>query len=227
MTQECRTELLSDYIDEDLEPATHQQIEEHIAVCGACHALVSDLRKVVRRAGALENPVPTPNLWPGIASRIGSHVSAIPRAEQRRAVRRRSVTFSVPQLMAAGIAMIALVGTAGWFGARAGNDENTAPIVAAEMPADVATLASVSFETRYDRAVVELMATLERERAYLNPSTIRVVEENLRLIDDAIARANAALAEDPESDYVRDHLERTVRQKLGLLRRVTEMASRS
>ena len=74
--------------------------------------------------------------------------------------------------------------------------------------------------TRFDEAVADLVQVLEEEREFLNPRTVRIVEENLAIIDRAIERSRQALMQDPESDYLRDHLEQTMRQKLTLLRRV-------
>ncbi len=225
MIDDCKTELLSEYIDDELEPVARRELDKHIATCGPCQSLVTELRNVVRRGGAFEHGGPHQDLWPGIAARIG--VTMPPQKLVPKKLVRRRVSLSVPQLLAAGIAMVSLVGTAGWVGTQLSRGVVDPQVFAAETPDEVATLVSVSVGTRYDEAVAELMATLEREREWLNPSTIRVVEQNLLIIDVAIARARAALQQDPESEYVRHHLERTVRQKLGLLRRVTEMASRS
>ena len=41
--------------------------------------IVSDLRRVVRRARTLKNPSPATDLWPGIAARIGAGTSQGPR----------------------------------------------------------------------------------------------------------------------------------------------------
>ncbi len=226
MIEDCKTELLSEYIDGELEPVARGELEKHIATCGPCRGLVTELRNVVRRGGAFEHGGPHQDLWPGIAARIGV-TTAVQKLTIPKQSARRRVSLSVPQLLAAGIAMVSLVGTAGWMGAQLSRSVVDPQAFAMETPGEVETLVSVSVGTRYDEAVAELMATLEREREWLNASTIRVVEENLLIIDGAIARAREALQQDPESEYVRHHLERTVRQKLGLLRRVTQMASRS
>jgi hypothetical protein len=53
------------------------------------------------------------------------------------------------------------------------------------------------------------------------------LEESLATIDRAIDSAQEAVRADPESEYLRGHLERTTRQKLTLLRRVTAFTSSS
>jgi hypothetical protein len=51
-----------------------------------------------------------------------------------------------------------------------------------------------------------------------------VVEENLRVIDDAIDEARAALARDPANGFLYRHLDRTMTKKLDLLRRAAGAA---
>ncbi len=67
------------------------------------------------------------------------------------------------------------------------------------------------------------MVITER-RDQLDPETVRVIEENLRLIDRAIAQAQQALAQDPASTYLNEHLIATMQQKLEFLRRAAHMA---
>ena len=51
-----------------------------------------------------------------------------------------------------------------------------------------------------------------------------VIEENLMIIDRAIAQAQRALAEDPASIYLNEYLAATMRQKLEFLRQAAQMA---
>lgn len=74
---------------------------------------------------------------------------------------------------------------------------------------------------RYDSAIAELEQVLADNRTRLNPATVEVVEANLALIDRAIADARRALAADPASRYLNDHLAETMKRKVDLLRRVT------
>ena len=73
------------------------------------------------------------------------------------------------------------------------------------------------------------MADLERAfragRATLRPETTRVIEENLRAIDIAIAQADSALRRDPGSAYLNQYLATTMQRKLKLLRRAVEITT--
>ncbi|MEO8946110.1 MAG: hypothetical protein ABI338_06385 [Gemmatimonadaceae bacterium] len=70
----------------------------------------------------------------------------------------------------------------------------------------------------YDSEIATLHDALEARRGQLNPATVAVIEQNLRVIDDAISQSEAALARDPNSALLNDQLDRTLAKKTGLLR---------
>jgi hypothetical protein len=89
-------------------------------------------------------------------------------------------------------------------------------------PADWALAAYT--DPRYDAAIAELELALARGRGTLDPNTIRILEQNLAIIDRAVAEARRAVAADPANTYLRDHLAATMRRKVDLLRRATVIA---
>jgi len=56
---------------------------------------------------------------------------------------------------------------------------------------------------------------------------VRVVRQNLAVINQAIAEARTALERDPGSTYLNLHLANTMRRKVELLRRVNALVSES
>jgi hypothetical protein len=80
-------------------------------------------------------------------------------------------------------------------------------------------------ERQYDAAVLDLQRALEQGRGRLSPETVRVLERNLKTIDTAISEARSALAADPGNVYLNDHLARTMRKKLDLLRQANAIAA--
>ncbi|MEO5511889.1 MAG: zf-HC2 domain-containing protein [Longimicrobiales bacterium] len=71
----------------------------------------------------------------------------------------------------------------------------------------------------YDVAIAELEQAAAQSRGQLDPTTLRVIEQTMGTIDQAIADARAALAAEPSNAYLHRHLDRTMKQKLDLLRR--------
>jgi hypothetical protein len=209
------TDRLSEYLDGDL--AEHEQaaIEAHLGTCAACSETLAGLRRVVVRARALEDRPPSDDLWSGVAARIGA------------GPRRRRLTFSVPQLLAAGIALAVLSGGSAWLlhpdpavvavVQRAPGPRGTVP---------VATVGSTGAAARsYDSAVDDLEHILEEGRGRLDSTTVRVLEQNLALIDRAIAQAQRAVAADSANLYLNTHLAETMRRKIDLLRQAAALVS--
>jgi hypothetical protein len=82
-------------------------------------------------------------------------------------------------------------------------------------------------DPRYDAAIAELERTLAEGRGKLEPRTLAVVEENLRIIDRAIADARRAIEADPKNIWLRSHLAANMKRKVDLLRSATLLATTS
>ena len=201
---------LSEYSDGELEPSERRALEAHLADCAECRADVDALRAVVARAGSLTDTAPTSNLWPDVATRIGAPPAG------RTTLTTRRFAFTLPQLVAASLALIVASGGMVWL-ARMGGSTTDFPPVLGEVR--VANFGDAAF----DEAVADLQQTLEAGRGRLDPETIRVLETNLEAIDRAIAQCREALEADPSSVYLNTYLAETRRRKLELLRRATAL----
>ena len=78
-------------------------------------------------------------------------------------------------------------------------------------------------DAQCDEAVAELERALEEGRGRLDATTISVVEQNLSIIDLAIAEARGALMSDPSNGFLSGHLIEARRRKLDLLRRAADL----
>jgi anti-sigma factor RsiW len=244
------TDRLSDYVDGELSPAEREEMEKHLFTCAECTAVLEEIRSVIARARALDERPPGHDLWPAIAARIGAGSAAelveLSSGRPSKRLRDRRFAFSLPQLAAACLALIALSGAAAWLArgglsAPAGTapsqvalrdsilpDSGTVPPDNGGAGARFASTATSPLkfgEPQYDRAVADLERALREGRGRLDPTTVKVVEHNLRTIDRAIEQARLALAADPGSAYLNAHLAETMRRKLELLRRANEIAS--
>jgi len=206
------TDRLSEYLDGELDSAQRTALEAHLGTCGECRATLIELRGVVDRAKALEDRPPARNLWPGIAARLIP--GRRPGVNQPRA---RRFSFSVPQLLAASIALVLLSGGGAWLALKPG--------VLRDTPRPDVPVTAVTWTSRTDVAVAELQAALTRNESRLDTATVRVVRQNLAVIDQAIAEARSALEADPANTYLNLHLANTMRRKVELLRRVNAIAA--
>ena len=219
------TDRLSDYVDQDLEGAERAELERHLRECEECASTLSDLKRVVARAGALadEATAPAPDLWPGIVARIREpRPRAVPIGRGGASDHRRF--FSVPQLLAACLVAAVLSGTAVWFSQRSAPHE-TGELIPGSASRNAAAEPASSHPGASATAVEELRAALASGRDDLDPATVRTMEESLMVIEIAIREARRALDADPHNTYVRAHLDETMRRKVELLHRATMLAS--
>ncbi len=224
------TNKLSDYLDDELSSSERRALEAHLATCAACSRTLDELRRVVARAGALEDRPPTKDLWSGVARRIGV---TVPSTEidltERREQRRRRFAFTVPQLAAAAVVLVTASSAGVWSLMQ--NGSRPSAITPQPTPDGQPTAQSASWvdstQRSFDASVTQLRAALETGRDRLDTATVRILEDNLRIIDSAIAQARTALAADPGSAYLSQHLAQTMRKKLELLQRAQSIAARS
>jgi hypothetical protein len=84
---------------------------------------------------------------------------------------------------------------------------------------------SASFDaTRIEGEIGQLQQALDRGRGKLDPKTVKVLEENLRIIHKATEDARHALEQDPANRDLQDYLAGSVQRKLDLVRRAAVMA---
>jgi len=226
MTTDSFTDRLSEYLDGEITPAERDDIDRHLTQCAECRSTLEDLRGVVSEAALLRDARPVRDLWSGIVGQIAP--DGRPRARVspfRRAITSR-LSFTLPQLAAAGIALMVLSGGLVWM-ARSGDPRaDFDPLSAQSGPASpTPILAPVNFaDQHYDEAIADLERTLEAGRTKLDPETVRVLEENLGAIDRAIDQCRRALATDPANVYLNTHLANARQRKIALLRRATMLA---
>jgi anti-sigma factor RsiW len=211
------TYRLSEYLDGELGNDERVALEAHLATCGQCSAILGELRQVVAHAKSLEDRPPTKNLWVGIAQQIRRDAVVERPASVRRDRRRFSLT--VPQLLAASIALVLLSGGGVWMALK--------PTIVAEKPLPGTTITPVAWTSPADAAVAELQDALARNESRLDTATVRVVRQNLTVIDRAIAEARVALERDPGNTYLNLHLADTMRRKVELLRRINALVAES
>ncbi len=224
---------LSDYLDGEMSPAERALLDKRLAEDQELAETLEGLRRVKIHAQAVDDKVPghTQTIWDGIAQRIGATRAAprdrAPIVGSITSWQSRRVPISVPQLIAASVALVVLSGSGAMLIQRVGGDSRVTVLPFESAGVSVvpeAVFASIG-ATRYDQAVADLTRVLETQRQFLDQETIDVVEENLAIIDRAIERSLEALRTAPHSDYLRSHLEQTMRQKMTLLQHATARSS--
>lgn len=224
-TEDRFTDRLSEYLDGELNGSERAAVERHLTTCGICRSTLEELRAVVASASSLEDSGPAQDLWVAVATRIPPARSS---ARGSLFPPSRRVSFTLPQLAAAGLTLMVLSGGLVWM-ARSGDPRaDFQPIGASlEPPAlDAPAIRPANFaDAHYDTAVADLEQTLKEGRTKLDPETVRVLEDNLGAIDRAIEQCRRALAGDTANVYLNSHLAEARQRKLALLRRASALAA--
>lgn len=213
-THDAVTERLSEYLDGDLTAAEAAAVDAHLAECAECRLAVGQLRGIVAAAGTLGGHAPSRDLWAGVERRIGS--AAAPR---------RRFSFTLPQLAAAAVILMALSGGLVHL-LRPSPAPLATEVAETAAPGDRIVPVRLS-DPQYEGAVADLQRTLEAGRGRLDPETVRVVEQNLATIDEAIEQCRRALEADPANAFLNSHLVSARQRKLALLRQATALTTGS
>ncbi|MEQ1831493.1 MAG: anti-sigma factor [Candidatus Eisenbacteria bacterium] len=219
---------LSDYLDHDLARDDFDAVERHLVSCADCRDTLTALAAVKTRAASLVDPPAPTDLWAGIESRIGTAGSSSAAPRSRPVVvelpRRSRASWFAPQWVAAA-AVFAVVAAAALYGARGQFAPALRPDPVAVQPGAGAQAAAASFDAdQIEGEIGQLQAALDRGRGKLDPKTVQVLEDNLRIIRKATEDAKAALEADPANVDLQDYLAGSVQRKLDLVRRAAAMA---
>jgi hypothetical protein len=213
---------LQDYVDELVDAQERNEVEGHLAVCPRCfedvqkqRSLLGDLSKLPRRMA------PRRDLLPGIHAAIDAEKVRPLRVAQIGGRTLRSARY---HLAAAAIVLLVLSSAATVLVLRAGGWV-TGGTVVGTLPA-IAPEEFRALEANYVAATAELEEVLRDQRAALAPETVRILEENLAIIDRALAEASAALRADPGNPALSEMVVAAYEKKLDLLRRAADVPLR-
>lgn len=228
LTCERVDELLSAWIEGDLDQATHNEVNGHLGECLRCAAIVRDLTAIRRDAARLPELEPSRDLWEGIAARIETPVVHLETHRTMAPARRRWT------LAAAAVLLVTITSGITYSVAmrqvRPGGTVATADVPLAADPASTTSLVSAdprASEIVYNVEIDQLRAILDDRRGELDSATVAVVEQSLATIDRAIADAQAALARDASSPFLHEQLNRALEKKLGVLRTIALLPARA
>lgn len=189
----------------------------HLETCAECAADVDRIRRLMKLVKDSKSPdadVPA-ELWPGIRSRIEEKkVVSMPAREGERAGWREGRRWAIGGVVAAGLV------AALWLGrGRAAPGESTTPIDGAD--SGIAFVALVDSTHAYQEEAQQLLNHIELQRAMLRPEAKVALERDLKVIDVAIAELQDAIRNDPKNPALRRLLASSYRQKVDLLKRVS------
>ncbi len=198
-------ELLDDFADGELPEAASSELRNHLDSCEACARSEAELRALLHRAARLSAEIdPARDLWPGIRDRVATAAHLTPRT------RRPMVAYV--WMAAAAVLLVVLTSAVTFWVARRGAP--AAPRRAVASPELASLRAS---EPDYLQARRSLVAALNERRRHLSPETVRVIDQNLAVMDRALSSMKTALDKDPGNRGLVVLIESTYRQEIQLL----------
>jgi len=218
--------LLNDYVEETLAAAERSEVEQHLAACDACRALVDDLRAIRNVSASLEHRDPPARAWSRLerAIRLENEHRADIGARGVEPTARLNAPFTPSRYAYTWLAAAAAIVLAVYVGMRFRPAPAPEPQPAAVQATDSSTAgqASVEAELRaaeehYDKAIKGLEQITNAEKGALDTQTAATLQKNLAVIDQAISESRAALRAQPASQPAQDSLLESFKAKLALL----------
>ncbi len=216
-------ERLNDYLDDLLTGAERQEVEGHLEDCGVCQETLGAMRSLRQATTALpESLEPPRDLWPGVRRNLPGGATILdwlPRSIGLLAGVRWQTGLAAAAIVLAAATTLMFMGP-GWY--------PSGPKGHTRQASGSATLVSLrSAETDYLRATDDLLAELDRRRDDLSPRDLAVVEENLRVINEAIQEVWTVLEQEPDNQRNVFILTSMYRKKINLLRKAARLPSQS
>ena len=209
------------FADDSMSPEQRSSAEAHLAACESCAHDVARLTTLMKRIHETPAPAaPLDELWPTIRARI-ERSKVVPLAagagsgtrQAGSGVRRARWVASIGVLAAAAIVAFAVL--------RTRSQDIGDSTIAATDPNNAAFIAVVDSAHAYEAEAKILLDKFELQRAMLRPEAAKALERDLHVVDVAIAELKDAVARDPNNPALRQLLATSYRQKVDLLKRIT------
>jgi hypothetical protein len=213
------------YADGELDATTRQTHADHLATCSACAKRVTTLEGLLEQAKQMPAGIAPPDdLWPDLRRRIEAQ---------------KSVALNVspgpqhgpwwtrpwPAVAAAAILILATASATAWL--LAPDSGRVQPAIGAiqislpeNTPPQVAMLIA-----DYEAMTQRLAEDFASKRDLLPADAAQTVDQNLQIIDAALAELRQVLQSEPENETILELLTTAYRQKVSVLEHAAESVS--
>jgi hypothetical protein len=235
--QECR-ELISVFMDNELEEPKAEAVRTHLADCAACAKVCEDLAEILDIC-SIEEPaeIVPPNskaLWCRINNIIETEVKPEPVVQPRR----RIWHLSLPQLATAVLAiavissLLTVVGIQNYSQSAQAEDfvtRATANQTTFEKIAGRLGIIETPEETRLRRlreqqAVIDYWDKRVQARREIWDANVReAFDRNLNEINEAVSEYRLILEQNPQDDISIEMLDSAMNEKIALLREFSDL----
>ncbi len=231
-------ELISIYLDNELEQQVASNVQMHLAMCAECAKMCEDFAMILDfcNLDETEHSIP-PNskaLWCRINNLIETEIAAEMPAQIAGTKPKRSWQFSFSQVFASilGIALISslltIVGIKNYSTPNDNLTGNTAPSLFERALGKVGIIETPQ-QTRENR-IKEQQAAIEYWNRRVGEKRVKwavnlreAFDRNLREIDQTVYEYDKILQENPNDDLSGEMLDSALNEKMALLREFSEL----
>jgi len=161
---------------------------------------------------------PQRDLWPTLSTRLEPRRSRLLRFFGLAG----GWTGPATLRLAGAAALLVLVAVTLWLVRRPEVAPQITPAVAAGAPAAYQASAELArSEDGVLQARHDLLEAVQRQREHLAPETVEILEENMRIIDQAIGEIRSALDDDPQNQQLNMLLAAQYQREVELLKQVS------
>lgn len=227
MNTHLTDDQLHQYVDRELDPPARETCARHLESCPECAGRLTAVDALMARVEDLPATVEPPeDLWPALRHRIESRkvVSLDPPALPVPSWRS---WWTRPGFAAAAAALLVLATATATAWLLRPDGPSVRPgigAIPASLPANTPREVALLI-TDYEGMTQRLAEDFAAKRALLPAEAVLIVEENLRVIDEALGELRAVLLDDPENETLIRLLTTTYRQKVSVLEHATESVS--
>ena len=208
---------IDEFIDGDLSDHDAAAVRSHLEECPGCRAEHEGAVALQSAARSLPRSVePAHDLWPAINRRIADRRIVQGDFENPSRFRPRHVWMAA----AAAAILIFSVSLAYRAGLERGRPQTAQT---RHVESSYVQAAYGDLGTGLEVARDQLRSSLDERQNELSPETWSVVMDNLEVIDNAIARIEIALADNPHDGRLNRQLAMAYRQQINLLQRATRL----
>ncbi|MBA4124697.1 MAG: zf-HC2 domain-containing protein [Acidobacteria bacterium] len=234
--EQCQ-ELISVYLDNELESQVSSDIQTHLAVCESCAKVCEDFAMILDFCNLDETDYSLPPnskaLWCRINNLIETEIAAETPQENREEKVKRNWQFSFSQVFASilGIALasslLTIVGIKN-FSAPGDVSVNASPSVFERVLGKIGIIETPQ-QTRENRIKEQQAAIdywnkrVEAKRRNWNNYLREAFDRNLNEIDQVVFEYNRILQENPQDDLSGEMLDSALNEKMELLREFAEL----
>ncbi len=233
--EQCK-ELISVYLDNELEAEVSTSIRTHLAVCLECAKMCEDFAMILDFCDLDETehslPPNSKALWCRINNLIETEIAAELQPEIKKEEPKRSWQFSFSQVFASilGIALVSsLLTIVGIKNYSAGDiSANTAPSVFDRALGKIGLVETL--EQARENRIKEQQAAIEYWNKRVEVKRINwaanlreAFDRNLIEIDQTVYEYDRILQENPQDDLSSEMLDSALNEKMALLREFSEL----